>query len=244
MSGPRDEAMRVARSVTMEAPIDVRRDLESIGEVRAFARLQQKRAERLARALIVADEERIIDEAIRQRALDAMRDGDSLRAELAAAIAQRDAQIFAKHSAEEELAAARDVLERYPATVILWEQATADRERLTAELAAAQAERDEARLAARCNAEAVAPPAFVGSVDQLEQHLALLDERDAALAQVKRVGDALVLACEQRDAARREVEGMRGVVAAAIRYVGPEGEDASELDTVVEHYLATPGRAR
>ena len=44
-----------------------------------------------------------------------------------------------------ELAASERDRERHDATVILWEQATADRERLRAELAATQAERDAAR---------------------------------------------------------------------------------------------------
>jgi hypothetical protein len=51
-------------------------------------------------------------------------------------------------------------------------------------------------------------------------------------------GQSRVLIRKLIDIGVAEVERMHPVVAAAIKYVGPDGEDASELDTAVEDYLA------
>jgi len=63
-------------------------------------------------------------------------------------------------------------------------------------------------------------------------------ERDHHVAEIARLDSALAKVTAERDAARAEVERMKPVVAAAIEYVGPLGEDCSDLDTAVETYLA------
>jgi hypothetical protein len=75
-------------------------------------------------------------------------------------------------------------------------------------------------------------------------------ERDEEVHYRNKLEDGLKLAnrtCErrgtERDAARAEAERMRPVVAAAIKYVGPDGEDSSELDTAVEDYLTAHSTA-
>lgn len=119
-----------------------------------------------------------------------------------------------------ELAASERDRDRHDATVVLWEQATADRELLRAELAAAQAERDEAQAAnARSNRE------WLTTAQQLKA------ERDTARA--------------EREAMRPVVEAAISIVecwqddALPNKYVKIEG-----LEVAVDAYrkLAAPTR--
>lgn len=84
------------------------------------------------------------------------------------------------------------------------------------------------------------------AAEAIRKLAAVTAERDSALDYYKRdeVMYARLIneARAQRDSALREADGMRAVVVAAIKYVGPDGEDASELDTAVEAYLATSAK--
>ena len=115
-----------------------------------------------------------------------------------------------------ELAASERDRERHGATVILWEQATADRERLRAELAAAQAERDEMRierdsLRTERDALAIRRDELLALVARVTNETPFPDEvkgwesqRAAMIAQVGTLRAELAAAQAERDEARRE----------------------------------------
>lgn len=69
--------------------------------------------------------------------------------------------------------------------------------------------------------------------DQARAIRSLIADRDTLARRV----EELERECE-RLRGERDDERMRAVVLAAVRYVGPDGEDASELETAVENYLA------